>query len=393
MRILLITDNHSLSGGAEHYFFDLKKRLQKVPGFAVYSLGFGQEKIEGKDFLILKKIKSNFTKLIWQLLPHPFMYFKLRQHIKKIQPDIIHLHNIKQYTASLLPAVRPYPCVQTMHDYSMICPSGYNIHKNLQVCETGLKARCYWQHQVKKYTLFSYIALTLAFFKIRYQLKKTVKTFLAPSPLLANYLNRNQFKPALYLAPFKKESTHPSFNTINPHHFLFAGNLGVHKGIYLLVEEFALAHEKNPGISLTIAGTGPEEKQLRKRVTELGLEKHIHFAGWQENLENEYTKCAALIFPSLGLETFGLVMTEAMAHSRPVIGGNRGTPPWVIDDKQTGLLFDPLKKGDLAEKILELAGNRDLITELGSKGEEKLRTFIDNERALKEIIELYRGIR
>lgn len=390
MRILLITDNHTPSGGAENYFFDLKNRLKNVPGLEVYSLGFGPVQTSGKDYYVLKGLTSKLSKLIWQLVFHPGVYFKLRRQLKKIRPDIIHIHNVKHYTVSLLNAIKPYPVVQTIHDYGVICPTAHNIHKNLQPCPTGMRMSCIWQHQVK-YTPLAYLALTIAFFKTRRKLKKTVKKFFTPSPLLVEYLKMNQFDDATYIAPFKSE---PRINlhTIKPYHFLFAGNLGTHKGIYILLEEFALACQQEPRLTLTIAGMGPEEQRMHNWIRKSGLEKQIHFAGWQKNLEKEYAECAAVLFPSLWMEAFGLIITEAMSHARPVIGSNRGSPPWLIDDGQTGLIFDPLQKGDLAEKILALAGNIDLITQLGRNGEAKLRTFIDNEKVLNQIVAAYEEV-
>lgn len=389
MKVLLINDNHQPCGGAENYFFELKKRLQTIPELEVFSLGFGDTEKSGDDYLVLKALKSKFAKLFWQLILHPRMYFTLRKQLKNIQPDIIHLHNVNQYTVSVLAAIKPYKVVQTIHDYGVICPTAHNIHKNLQPCPTGMRLACFWQHQVK-YNPLAYLALTLAFFNKRRWIKKSVNTYFAPSPLLVEYLKRNYFTDATYIAPFKNKKNTISFDAIKPNHFLFAGNLGAHKGIYLLLEEFAQASQKNKQLTLTIAGMGAEKNALLKRIKELQLETRIQCLGWQENLEQEYLQCAAVIFPSLWMEAFGLVITEAMSYARPVIGSNRGSPPWIIDDKQTGLIFDPLKKGDCAEKILMLADNMELIMQYGKNGEQKLQTFIDNEKVLQQIVGVYK---
>ncbi|MBX3710105.1 MAG: glycosyltransferase family 4 protein [Gammaproteobacteria bacterium] len=392
MRILLITDNHTLTGGAENYFFDLKRRLKNVPDVEVYSIGFAACSEKGDDFYVLKGLKSKIAKLFWQFLFHPGVYFTLRQQLKKICPDVIHIHNVKQYTASVLAAIKPYPVVQTIHDYSVICPSAYNVHKNHQPCPTGMKMKCFWQHHVK-YSLFTYLAMVCSFFTLRARLKKTVKKFIAPSPLLVEYLKQNHFNDATYISPFKQEKTHYSFEQMQPCHFLFAGNLGMHKGIDILLDEFSLAQQKNPHITLTIAGTGSEEQHLHDYVKKLNLEKQISFIGWQTSLEKEYVACAVVVFPSLCFEAFGLVMTEAMSYARPVIAANRSTAPWLIDDQQTGLLFDPLIKGDLAEKMLILAGNIERIKTLGKNGFHKLESFIDNEVVLQQLITLYRDLK
>lgn len=391
MRILLITDNHTPSGGAENYFFDLKERLKNVPGLEVYSLGFGPTQNTGKDFYVLKGLKSKIAKLLWQILFHPGVYFKLRKQIKKIRPDIIHIHNIKQYTTSLIWAIKPYPVVQTIHDYTVICPTGLNLHRDHQPCATGMRTRCFWQHQIK-YNPFVYLALTFSFLKLRNQLKKTVRHFFAPSPLLVDYLKKNNFNEATYIAPFKKENFHYSLDTIQPFHFLFAGHLGMHKGVHMLIEEFGLACRENNNLVLTIAGTGPEENVLRRKIQEWGIEKNVRFVGWQHNLKPFYEKCMAVLFTSIGLEAFGLVMIEGMNSARPIIGANRGTSAWVIEENKTGLLFDPLKKGDLADKILTLAADIQLAKTLGINGYSKLQKFIDNNYTLEQIIAVYKKI-
>lgn len=388
MRILLITDNHTPAGGAENYFFDLKERLKKQSNMEVYSLGFGHTEVVGDDYLILKSLKSNISKMLWRILIHPLVYFKIRQYIKKIRPDIIHIHNIKQYSTSLLHAIKSYPVVHTMHDYSFICPTGQNIHKNLLPCSNGFRLQCFWQHQTK-YNRLVYLALVYSLFKTRQQLRKTVKKFIAPSPLLAEYLKKNHFKDVVYIPPFKGENKSPSFENIKSHHFLFAGNLGTHKGVYILLEEFFLACQKNPKLLLYIAGIGPEEREMQKKVRELKLENQVFFLGWQKNLHDFYQECIAVIFPSIGMESFGLVMTEAMGYARPIIGVNRGTTMWLVEHGHNGLLFDPLIKGELAEKILKLAGNLDLAKTLGQKGQEKLHHLINNEEALKKIVAVY----
>lgn len=372
------------------FFLISKKRLQALPHLDVHSFGFGPCASSGQDFTILKGIRSRLSKWLWQLLPHPVVYFRLRQYLKKLQPDVIHLHNVRLYTASVLHAIKPYPVVQTIHDYGILCPSAQNLHRDLTPCKTGFRLSCFWEHRIHA-TLPVYFALLFSYAVRRARLKKIVRLFLAPSPLLADTLRQQGFKHARFLAPFKNPPQSPCLHAIKPLHFLFAGNLGTHKGIHVLLEEFALAHQKNNKITLTLAGKGPEEARLRKRIAALSLEHSVKLVGWKADLESEYQACAAVIFPSLGLETFGLVMTEAMNHSRAVIGANRGAIPWIIDDGKTGLVFDPLKPGDLAEKLLMLAGNTEKIHALGKQGKEKLETFIDNEAVLASLVEAYQN--
>lgn len=391
MRILLITDNHTPTGGAENYFFDLKSRLKNLVGMEVFSLGFGPQSASGEDFYVLKGLQSKIAKLIWQIVFNPFIYFKLKKQIKEFRPDVIHIHNIKQYSASLLHAIQAYPVIQTIHDYTFICPTGLNLHKDDRVCLSGMQKNCFWQHQTK-YNRLIYFAMACSFFFMRKKIKKIVKLFLAPSPLLVIYLQKNEFRNVAYVPPFKLE-TNINETFPKPYHFLFAGHLGLHKGVHILIDEFALACKQNSKLQLTIAGTGPEEINMRNRINTLQIQNHVQFIGWQTNLQSLYDEHIAILFPSMGLEAFGLVMTEGMHHRRPIIGANRGTASWIIDDNETGFLYDPLKKGELSEKILQMANNIDLSIKLGNKGRDKLNRMFDNDAILNQIVAAYKNLK
>ncbi len=392
MRILLINDYHTLIGGAEHYFFDLIARLKQLPNMEIYWLSFGEQLQIGDDFLILPALHSKLAKGFWQFIFHPVIFWKIRQYLKQIRPDVIHLHNIKQYSSSLFAAIKNYPLVQTIHDYQAICPTAYNIHKkNHQACKTGFRWSCWREHRMK-FNRLTYLMAVLTFLFITKKQKKYIQHFFAPSPLLVNYLQKNKFN-ARYIPPFIQKKTACSFKPLQPQHFLFAGQLGAHKGVRLLIEEFALALKKNPHLYLTVAGQGVEETYLQARVKTLNIEKNILFVGWQADLTVYYQQCIAIIFPSIWLEAFGLVMAEAMNHGRAIIGSNRGSPTWLIEDNKNGLIFDPCKSGDLAEKILLLADHFSLAISLGQSAYEKIHEMIDNEKTLAQLCGVYEKLK
>jgi glycosyltransferase involved in cell wall biosynthesis len=130
---------------------------------------------------------------------------------------------------------------------------------------------------------------------------------------------------------------------------------------------------------------------LRQKIKTLELEENICFIGWT-NPDALYEECTAVIFPSIGLEAFGLVLTEAMNYGRAIIGSNRGPTAWLIEDGKTGLLYDPLKSGELAEKILQLADDKGSAEKYGRKGFEKLQTFMNNQQIIEKMIEIYHQV-
>lgn len=387
MRILLINDNADNCGGAEKYFFLLKEKLEQIPSLEVFALAFGDTTYINKNLYVIKGAKSKLAKLLWRCAFHPIVYWKIRNLLHKIKPNIVHLHNNKQFSLSVLSALDGYKTIQTVHDFSYLCPTAQNIHRDKTPCSSGITAKCFWQHQVK-FNKLIYLLMAYSFYKIRRKSKKTVASYLAPSPLLTNFLQKNKFEAAIYIPPFVHQPSLPKPST-NAKQFLFAGNLGAHKGTDLLIREFAIAAKTDPELRLVIAGKGPAEKSLRQLTVELKLELQIEFVGWQENLANYYQQTSAVIFPSTGMESFGLIMTEAMQFARPVIGINYGTSAWLIDDGQTGLLFDIKKPGDLAKKILFIAQNPEAAKQLGKNAHQKIQQTFNDDHSLKQILQIY----
>lgn len=391
MRVLLITDNHTPEGGAEKYFFALKEILKTQQNIEVYSLGFGPQSAAGKDYLVLKGGNSNFSKLLWRMFFHPIKFWQIRRYIKKINPDVIHLHNVKKYTISLLKAVQGQcHVVQTIHDYSLVCPTAWNLHSNLSPCPTGLTSSCKWEHK-RDWNKLIYFALLYCLKRRQSLTRKTVNHFLVPSPLLQKNLLSQNFKNIHFLPNFKKENASYHFEKIQPNHFLYLGQLAPHKGVDILINEFHLAYQKNKNLILKIAGKGPQEEALKNQVKNLKLENNIFFLGWTNEIEKLITETVALIFPSIGLEPYPTVLIEAMSYARAIIGSDRGPTSWMVDANKTGLLFDPLKKGELANCMLSLADNISYAEELGKNGFKKFQTFPNNDQIVKEILSVYKN--
>lgn len=91
------------------------------------------------------------------------------------------------------------------------------------------------------------------------------------------------------------------------------------KGISLLLRAFAKVADQVP-LDLRIAGTGPDEDEMRRLCGQLGIGDRVHFVG-QVRLEDRFDWLAAadvVVMPSR-YETFGMVAAEALAVGVPVV--------------------------------------------------------------------------
>jgi glycosyltransferase involved in cell wall biosynthesis/predicted metal-dependent phosphoesterase TrpH len=115
---------------------------------------------------------------------------------------------------------------------------------------------------------------------------------------------------------------------------LYCGRLTKEKGADLLAEAFLAARAEDPRLHLVLAGGGPEEDMLRRRLGE-----HATFLGWREGQELAaiYASADVFVFASR-TDTFGQVILEAQASGLPVVAVDEGGPSALIRHGETGQL-------------------------------------------------------
>jgi len=101
----------------------------------------------------------------------------------------------------------------------------------------------------------------------------------------------------------------------------YIGRVAHEKNIDFLVKVFVEVRRTVPDSMLVIAGEGPAREPLRQMVARLGLQQHVHFAGYLDRntaLLDCYAAADVFVFASR-TETQGLVLLEAMAQGAPIV--------------------------------------------------------------------------
>jgi glycosyltransferase involved in cell wall biosynthesis len=127
------------------------------------------------------------------------------------------------------------------------------------------------------------------------------------------------------------------------------GRLVRQKGVDVLLR----AMVEVPQVRLTIAGTGALESDLRRIVTQLGLDHRVDFVGWVD-AASIFRQVDAVALPSRN-EGLPLVLLEAMHVGLPVIATWVGSVAEAIEDGKTGLLVPPEDPLALARALNHLA--------------------------------------
>ena len=150
---------------------------------------------------------------------------------------------------------------------------------------------------------------------------------------------------------------------------MFVGNLIKRKNVDSLLEAKKIAKSD---YYLVIVGDGPLCKDLKKKVKEDNI-KDVIFTGSRTDVENIIPSCDVLVLPSFS-ESFGLVLIEALACGKPVIGSNVGGITEIINS-DVGELVDPNDVSSIAKAIDNIIIDEEYRLELASNARGRAMVF------------------
>jgi phosphatidyl-myo-inositol alpha-mannosyltransferase len=161
------------------------------------------------------------------------------------------------------------------------------------------------------------------------------------------------------------------------------------KGFGLLLEAFVDLAEHRPGLRLLVAGPGDPDEILEDvpddvvgRITFLGLVS-------EEDKARMLRSVDVYVAPNTGGESFGMILTEAMAAGTPVVASDLDAFRRVLDGGQAGVLFPVEDVAALSRAIGELLDSPAARTEVADRAHEVVATY-DWPVVAQRVIEVYR---
>ena len=168
------------------------------------------------------------------------------------------------------------------------------------------------------------------------------------------------------------------------------GRLEDQKGQHLLIKAIAQAKQKNTELKAIIVGhemVAGYVEELKKLASELNVSENIVFMDFIDKPQQIMQICDCVLLATY-METFGLVLPEAMRCGIAVIGSNAGGVPEIIDHDKTGLLFEPKNVDDLEKQISTLFDNKEKRQQLALAGKQKADIVFNNEQHFKQLQKL-----
>jgi phosphatidylinositol alpha-mannosyltransferase len=147
------------------------------------------------------------------------------------------------------------------------------------------------------------------------------------------------------------------------------------KGLAVLLEALPKIVEEIPNLRVLVAGPGNPQDFHKLVPTE--LRERITFLGRISELEKaQFFKSISLyIAPNTGSESFGIILAEAMAAGTPIVASNLPAFTQLLDDGESGAIFESENPNSLAQTVLNLLANEKERSSLAIAGYEKAKSF------------------
>ena len=234
-------------------------------------------------------------------------------------PDIIHAHTyLGAWVAGLVKSLYNIPIIVSEHYTAILDNSINSIHRSI--------AQEAYQCADQIYAVSQALAEAI---EIHYGHQVGI---------LPNFVDTALFSPM----PHKKEYT--SENSLKA---ICVGDLIPRKQIDVVIGTI----RKHPQVSLSIVGAGPEKNHLNQLVMNLNLEERVSLIGHKSQTEiSELLKHHDLLIHPSRLETFGIVLIEALSSGLPIISFDNGGAKDIVNPSN-GILVSSYTEEALSSAI------------------------------------------
>jgi glycosyltransferase involved in cell wall biosynthesis len=322
--------------------------------------------------------------------PDPELTAALYRVIRRERPQIVHAHNWLGFQHLPLKAVTDAKLVVSLHDMSLVCAKKSFMDGDAPCTGPGIR-KCFGC-ATRHYGRVVGPVTTVGSWVMNRAERRMVDMFLPVShaTAVANELVGASI-PYEILPNFVPDNLGESDEDIEPYlaqlpqepYLLYVGGLRRIKGIEILLDAYAQLHNPPP---LVLVGYQAVDTptSFPPGVTVVKNWPHAAaVAAWRGSLMG--------LAPSICMETFGLVVLEAMVAGRPVIASRIGGLADLVVDGTTGLLVPPGDPVALRDAIRHLLENRALAAWMGAQGRHQAEAYRASD-VIPRLEQIYRRL-
>ena len=356
MKVLIVSPySWTTPGGVGSHVGHLAHAL-RVRGHEVRVLAPAEGDVEPGVVSVGRSIPIPYNGSVARLAFGPRVAGRIRVALRRYRPDVVHVHEPFAPSVGLLTLLNTrIPVVATFHAsisssraYRLAAPALRPLYRRLAAKIAVSKAACF-----------------------------TIESLFGDGiRIIPNGVEWSRFSS---LKP-------PSGSTI-----LFLGRMEKRKGAAVALEAFSRVADALPDAELILAGEGPERRTVEDAVP-AGLRERVSFAGRIDPLDlpTTFGHAAVVCAPSLGGESFGIVLLEAMSAARPVVASAIPGYAAVVRDGIDGVLFPPGDAAALASALERVLRDPERARAMGAAGRERAKRY-DWPLVVDEVEDVYRA--
>jgi len=171
------------------------------------------------------------------------------------------------------------------------------------------------------------------------------------------------------------------------------GRLAPEKNLDYLARAVCLFLGRHPLARFLVVGSGPSESLIREIFESAGLESQLLMVGSQtgEELRDCYSAMDLFVFSSKS-ETQGMVLAEAMAAGKPVIGLDAPGTREVVRDDWNGRLLAADASEEVFAQAMEVFGRDSNRANRWRQGAAETAPAFSRRQCIAKMIGLYESI-
>jgi glycogen synthase len=172
--------------------------------------------------------------------------------------------------------------------------------------------------------------------------------------------------------------------------YTYVGRLVDHKKVDIFLKGLQiLKSRKGDNFKAVIVGRGPNEESLKLLARELSIDDNVKFTGYvdDEMLTDIFEKTDVFVSPSI-YEGWGLSIYEAAAYGCAPVVPDIPVFDSYLTQRKNAMLFRACDAEDLAEKMIELDENRELLARIQFSARKVAESF-RWEDTVEKLVQLY----
>ena len=359
------------NGGVAEYLKMLIKYMDNDK-FEMYLLASKEYESERNKF---EKINCNLYTIDMKreisLISDLKAIFNINACVKKVRPNIIHLHSSKAGALGR---------IATMFSH---IPIVYNAHGWAFDMNVSKRKKLFYAYIEKVLAKFTDVIVNISNFERANELKYGVK----PKKyikVIYNGIDLDRYKIKYDTEMIKRELHIPGDAFVVG----MVARISESKSPECFVEIARMLKEKLGNCYFILVGDGELRNNIEKLIAKYDLKENFLITGWT----NEVPKYISLF--DVGVltsrwEGFGLVLAEYMAAKKPVVAFKSGGISDVVENNYNGLLFDYGDIKNFSDAIIRLKSDCEFRNKLVHNGYKVVNKKFNVERVAKEHEKVY----